>query len=167
MALNSGNGNNIMCRFCDGEHYSDVCSVFKTLEQRRERVNTKNVYTLCLKGNHEVKKCNYTKSCFYCKKKKSYHQSLCPEKFGAIPVSSSQSAQNIRIERESKRKELPTKSATATSTTSLLAEHRKTSTLSYADTTIASSDIEHATLAVFDMGSEKTYVTQELVKNLN
>lgn len=147
----------IVCKFCEKEHFSDLCLTFKTLEQRKER--TKNLCQICLRDGHESKTCNNTKSCFYCKKKKSHHQSLCPDKFGTTNFS-----QSAKGERETKRKE-PASNPTAT-TTCLTQQRKKISSLTYAEVTMVGVGTEQSTLAVLDMGSDTSYITQEYIKKL-
>lgn len=63
------------CIFCNKSHWSDECSVIKSVKERKELL--KDRCFICLKNNHKTKECKSEKPCFYCKQKKSHHSSLC------------------------------------------------------------------------------------------
>ena len=73
------------CRYCNGEHWSDDCTVYPTLEGRKQRI--KGSCFICLKRDHRMNECNYTRSCYYCGKSNAHHRSLCPKKFGVLKMS--------------------------------------------------------------------------------
>jgi hypothetical protein len=68
------------CRFCGGQHYSDTCRSYSTLQARRERIN--GACFCCLGNDHVIAECKLRKACFFCKKD-NHHSSLCPSKFGS------------------------------------------------------------------------------------
>ena len=67
------------CKFCEGLHWSDECTVCSTLETRKERL--KGCCFICLRTGHSYKECRITKPCYHCGMVKNHHQSLCPRKF--------------------------------------------------------------------------------------
>ncbi|CAG2200036.1 unnamed protein product [Mytilus edulis] len=75
---NSGSGNSMVCRYCDGHHWSDECRKFSTIEDRKQKIKG-SCYT-CLKPGHVSRDCKFEKACYHCKQKKGHHRSLCPKK---------------------------------------------------------------------------------------
>ena len=67
------------CVYCNGQHWSDECSVFSTIEARKEKI--KGRCYICLARGHKVRECPCDKLCYYCSQKKNHHRSLCPQKF--------------------------------------------------------------------------------------
>jgi hypothetical protein len=70
----------IKCVFCDGAHFHDECTVYKTADARRRQI--KGRCSICFGGGHTRIDCRSTKPCFYCKRVGSHHSSLCYTKFG-------------------------------------------------------------------------------------
>ncbi|CAJ0608218.1 unnamed protein product [Cylicocyclus nassatus] len=64
------------CTFCFAIHNEDACVAFKTVEERRAVVRSRNLCIHCL-GNSCVKPCPDRIACNYCKSK-SHHYALCP-----------------------------------------------------------------------------------------
>ena len=69
----------IQCRYCDGNHWSDQCAEFSTVEDRKQRI--KDSCYICLKKGHIAFKCLRKKQCIYCGNSNHHHRSLCPKKF--------------------------------------------------------------------------------------
>ena len=69
----------IQCRYCNGNHCSDQCTAFSTVEDRRQRI--KDSCYICLKKGHIAFKCLRKKQCIFCGKINHHHRSLCPKKF--------------------------------------------------------------------------------------
>ena len=71
----------INCVYCGMSNWADECQKYKTLQQRKSRMNGRCF--ICLSPNHFCRDCKSDRACFYCKRKKSHHSSLCPRKFGS------------------------------------------------------------------------------------
>ena len=69
----------IQYRYCNGNHWSDQCTAFSTVEDRRQRI--KDSCYICLKKGHIAFKCLREKQCIFCGKINHHHRSLCPKKF--------------------------------------------------------------------------------------
>ena len=79
--------NFVMCRFCDGNHWSDQCLEYPTLWDRKQHIN--DSCFRCLKRGHIAYKCIQNKSCFYCGRRNHHDRSLCPLKFATNEKTSS------------------------------------------------------------------------------
>ena len=77
----------IICRFCDGNHWSDQCLEYPTLWDRKQHNN--DSCFRCLKRGHIAYKCIQNKSCFYCGRRNHHDRSLCPLKFATNEKTSS------------------------------------------------------------------------------
>ncbi|XP_028518889.1 uncharacterized protein LOC110251976 [Exaiptasia diaphana] len=69
------------CVYCNKEHWSDECNVYKTVEERKAKIKGR-CYN-CLSNKHMLRECQMEKACYYCKKKKNHHRSLCPTTFSS------------------------------------------------------------------------------------
>ena len=70
------------CRFCNGDHWNDSCTKYKTADARKQVI--KHSCYICLKFGHRAFECRVFKSCYYCGQKHHHHRSLCQKKFGAF-----------------------------------------------------------------------------------
>ena len=63
-----GNGKNMCCVFCKGDHYNDECEKFKLLSERKQRLITQGRCFVCFKVGHTFRDCPSTQrqSCHYC-----------------------------------------------------------------------------------------------------
>ena len=86
--------NKIKCYFCGRNHWSDECQQFKILEERKSKIRGRCF--ICLSNKHLYCECLSEKPCFYCKRKRNHHSSLCPTKFG--PNSSNDGGEEELIE---------------------------------------------------------------------
>ena len=66
------------CRYCNERHWSDECSKYSTLEERKKRL--RDSCFKCLKVGHMSKECKKNKTCVYCGEVNCHHRSLCPQK---------------------------------------------------------------------------------------
>ena len=69
------------CRFCNGQHWSDECQRYATVEERKQRI--KGSCFICMKQGHRLGECGLKKLCAYCLQWNNHHRSLCQQKFGA------------------------------------------------------------------------------------
>ncbi|XP_060601995.1 uncharacterized protein LOC132755202 [Ruditapes philippinarum] len=67
------------CRYCNQNHWSDECTTYKTISERKDRI--KGSCFRCLKEGHLSLDCKSNKKCVYCDKMNAHHRSLCPKKF--------------------------------------------------------------------------------------
>ena len=67
------------CRYCTNRHWSDECTKYKTIEERKQVL--KNSCHKCLKSGHKTSDCKGSKICVHCGEKNVHHRSLCPKKF--------------------------------------------------------------------------------------
>ena len=75
-------GNTFMsksCRFCEKKHWSDECSEYASLEDRKKQI--KGCCYRCLKKGHMAGDCKSNKVCVYCGEYNKHQRSLCPRKF--------------------------------------------------------------------------------------
>ena len=59
-----------LCRYCEGNHWSDECRNYKTIEARKQKYKIKGSCYICLKPGHRIKHCTINKNCFYCQNPK-------------------------------------------------------------------------------------------------
>ncbi|KAK6748235.1 hypothetical protein RB195_001079 [Necator americanus] len=65
----------LVCSFClaKGQHYSDSCPVYVSVELRRKRVRCKR----CLDSRHDTEHCwNQSRECMYCGSR-NHNKALC------------------------------------------------------------------------------------------
>ena len=72
----------VKCCFCEKGHWADECQRYKTLEERKAMI--KGRCFVCLGTDHLFRNCKNDKPCFYCRRRRHQHSSLCPEKFGKV-----------------------------------------------------------------------------------
>lgn len=70
------------CWFCKGDHWNDRCEKHSTSEARKLIVYLQGRCFICLLKGHRAFECISRNSCFYCKRYRHHHRSLCPHKFG-------------------------------------------------------------------------------------
>ncbi|CAC5354903.1 unnamed protein product [Mytilus coruscus] len=58
---NSGSGNSMVCRYCDGHHRSDECRKLSTIVDRKQKIKG-SCYT-CLKPGHVSRDCRFETAC--------------------------------------------------------------------------------------------------------
>ena len=74
----SGSSRTVSCAFCRGDHFSDMCTKFKTVEDRKKAAGSRCFR--CLRRGHSASDCRATKKCFYCGRD-THHSSFCPKQF--------------------------------------------------------------------------------------
>lgn len=68
----------LRCVFCTGEHWNDVCTIYPSLEARRDRLTGKCF--ICLRRQHTGSPCITQRRCFHCDSFE-HNRALCPTKF--------------------------------------------------------------------------------------
>ena len=74
--------NNKICRFCSGNHWSDECRRYETVEERKQKI--RGSCYICMKQGHKVSECGLKKNCVHCGQSGNHHRSLCQQKFGSV-----------------------------------------------------------------------------------
>ena len=93
----------VQCRFCDGNHWSDQCTEYPTIEDRKVKV--RDSCYLCLKKGHIAFRCQSYKQCVYCGHLNHHHRSLCPKKFPTCNVYETGKQQIMKIQSDIKTKQ--------------------------------------------------------------
>ena len=148
------------CVYCGQPHWSDECNMFTTLQARREKL--KGSCYKCLQKEHMLKDCRRDQLCAHCGKP-GHHRSLCLRLFPST-------GQNLN---------------TVPQTTTVTTEPQNVSNIANIEKMMLSSSsqvqMQTATSVVtnslgsplvsvrimLDSGSQRTYVTENLARNLN
>ncbi|CAG2192995.1 unnamed protein product [Mytilus edulis] len=149
---NSGSGNSMVCRYCDGHHWSDECRKFSTIEDRKQKIKG-SCYT-CLKLGHVSRDCKFEKACYHCKQKKGHHRSLCPKKIPSQQREVSHLPDEM-CEIASSEENVPENSLLSSGDIVLMQT---------AQTTVSKTEVVSL---LMDSGSQRTYITENLAKRLN
>ncbi|MCP4460697.1 MAG: DUF1759 domain-containing protein [Cytophagales bacterium] len=71
------------CLLCEGTHYADECSIYKSLDSRKRRLRELRRCFLCLRQNCLARECKQPmRRCFHCGGQ--HARLLCPKKFGSV-----------------------------------------------------------------------------------
>ena len=136
-----GESGKISCYFCNGEHYSDLCQKITNVKERKHRLIEQRRCFVCLKKNHVSKNCKSNLRCRKCNKR--HHTSICDP-----PKEHEKSTSNQTI-------------TTATK--------EQASVLLQTATAYAYGEDREKKIKVnilFDGGSQKSYITEDLKKRL-
>lgn len=132
------------CIFCSGTHTMIDCERFRTIEERKGRLY--NRCFCCLKLGHAVFMCPTKRNCEHCGK--LHHKSLCPSK---VPMK--------------RNKEI---ASTTTSTRVMHANQGCSTMLQTAVVKVKGHDgIMKTCRILLDCGSQRSYITQKMAKELN
>ncbi|VDI20783.1 Hypothetical predicted protein [Mytilus galloprovincialis] len=147
----------MVCRYCDGHHWSDECRKFSTIEDRKQKIKG-SCYT-CLKPGHVSRDCKFEKACYHCKQKKGHHRSLCPKKIPSQQKEVSHLADEM-CEIASSEENVPENSLLSSGDIVLLQT---------AQTTVSNTEVNETEVVrlLMDSGSQRTYITENLAKRLN
>ncbi len=66
------------CVFCNGNHFNDQCDTYKSLNERLRRLKLKGLCYMCFNIGHHKRDCTQKLKCVYCKG--HHHRALCPTK---------------------------------------------------------------------------------------
>ena len=141
------------CIYCSETHWSNECSNFTTLQSRRDKL--KGLCFKCLQMGHVAKSCTRDRACAHCGNK-NHHRSLCPKLFVAserkpdVPsdVQNKNSATNVEKAMLASDSQVQMQTAT-----------------SMVKNVSGSSSI--SVRIILDSGSQRTYITEKLAKDLN
>ncbi|XP_071136931.1 uncharacterized protein [Mytilus edulis] len=155
----SGSGNSMVCRYCDGHHWSDECRKFSTIEDKKQKIKD-SCYT-CLKPGHVSRDCKFEKACYHCKQKKGHHRSLCPK---TIPSQ----------QKEFEVSHLADEICEIALSEENVPENRLLSSgdivlMQTAQTTVSNTEVIETKVVrlLMNSGSQRTYITENLAKRLN
>ena len=138
------------CIFCDQSHWSDECSNHPTLQERQEKL--KGLCYICLKKGHMSKNCSRNKTCAHCGNRNQHHRSLCPMLFAKSKSSSGLSC--IADEAETQLSDTEsTKINVLMQTATIVVKNMQ-------------SESSSTVRLILDSGSQRTYITDRLAKEM-
>ena len=151
----AGSGRQIQrCVFCQQTHSSDDCSVFKTMDARKQRLMDQRKCFQCAKDGHCARQCRSGRECPHCGKR-GHFQALCYHKV-AQPSATSQ--------------KMTTKTTTPTEQTTGMAAQtttQKSSLLQTARVHVLDSKKRRRRVNVLlDSGSQRSFMTLNLAEKL-
>ncbi|VDI78452.1 Hypothetical predicted protein [Mytilus galloprovincialis] len=147
-----------LCIYCKGSHWSDECSLYKTVEDRKAQLN--GLCYICLKSGHRLRECSSDRKCVYCSKTKKHHRSLCLKKFPTNRTEISNLVDEAVESTESVNVSLTTEPSFLSSGDIVLMQTAKTVFTNTSDT--CNEEIR----VLLDSGSQRTYVSETLAKKL-
>ena len=140
------------CVFCQRSHWSDECRTVKELLKRKEALKGKCY--VCLKDNHTAKNCKKDKPCYHCKERGKHHRSLCPKLF-------EQTQTHLSITTDNEEQDvIPEPSMLAVGDQIVMQT-------ALVEATDPNEKYKEPVRVLFDTGSHRTYITEELVNKLN
>ncbi|KAL3984767.1 hypothetical protein ACH3XW_35875 [Acanthocheilonema viteae] len=143
------------CTFCNKKHWDTDCQEYPTLKKRLECRGVNKACLNCLHKGHETKDCNKIKrKCFYCKG--PHNSTLCHTKY------------DVQDARPSNQKSNPLTSAN--SMTQKSNQGAKEILLLCKEITVSNPKmpkIQEKALALFDCGSQLSFVSKNLANRLN
>lgn len=150
------------CIFCERDHYSDQCKEYVTTQTRIKRLVSKRLCFKCFQASHTAKSCLKKQICFHCKK--DHNSALCAKKFGV--GRNSKEDKTAGHEKElNKPGNNPMIIKKIPGTTVLQAN-----TTLYLQTATAHLRQDNKLVPlrlILDCGSHRSYITQNLVNQLN
>ena len=145
----------LRCKYCDENHWSDVCAKYDTLDARKQRI--RGSCYICLKSTHQANSCLQKIRCYYCRQWNHHHRCLCPKQFEAM-----------HRETLSLAEELPKHSEVVNTENSLISSGEMVMMqTAKADVKNPDNGIKQNARILLDSGSRRTYITESLAKRLN
>nr|XP_034833040.1 uncharacterized protein LOC117989737 [Maniola hyperantus] len=129
------------CIFCQENHFNDQCKAFTTLRERKNKLI--NRCYACLRIGHTVKTCVRKPKCAHCNEIGSHNRALCPRTLSK------------EIEPTNTLMQLNAKGTTILQTAVVNAKSEK------------EGHVETKCRILLDSGSQRTYITREVAKQLN
>ena len=144
------------CIFCSGVHWSDQCTTYRTIAERKAKIQGR-CYK-CFSSQHNARNCPKTNICFHCKTNANHHCSLCPKIFerSSKPAPRNQSSAVATItEKESQISNIASSGHfTMMQTTTTVVRNPKRPHLKF------------KLRVLFDSGSSRTFVSKSLAEKL-
>ena len=153
-------GSPVRCVYCHEAHYSASCTKVCTPSERKAVLIRSGRCFNCLRANHKLRECESSKTCRHCNRK--HHQSIC-DRVGASAGSTDQT------DEPAANKE-PNNVNTSTSTnTTNVSKNRPAILLqtAHARASASTSGPSVPVRILFDNGSELSYITERLQRQLN
>jgi len=107
-----------------------------------------------MKPNHLLKDCKVSKPCFHCQKVGNHHRSLCPKRF-----SSNEESETLAMFTDPLM-------APETESSLLVSGEQVLMQTALVDTLNLNTSKKHSTRLLLDCGSQRTYITEDLVNKL-
>ena len=153
------------CVYCKGPHVSGTCEVIKDHQKRLDMIKQEKLCFNCL-GHHKVSNCNSKYRCRKCGRK--HHTSICG---GSSTDNATPPAQPPTPASQTMRNTNATNPATFLAALNYPPLHNvhvkdKTCLLKTAVATITFSNVETKANILFDEGSQRSFITQELADSL-
>ena len=142
------------CRYCNKRHWSDECTKYSTIAERKKQL--KDSCYKCLKVGHVSKDCKKNKTCVYCGEINVHHRSLCPQKF-SMKVSNAHLSGEITEVKESV---YESENVLVSSSEIVLMQTAK------CEVKNPLKPISDTVRILLDSGSQRTYVTERLAEQL-
>ena len=146
------------CRYCAKAHWSDQCPSFRSVNERKAKLQ--NSCFRCLKEGHRSDECKLTKKCFYCGEQNSHHRSLCPQKFKPKSTMAHAVNENVHTQESEIQSSQQNESALLSANEVVLMQTALTTVTNLQ----ASKSTE--TRLFLDSGSQRTYITERLCTEL-
>ena len=71
----ASNGGFYPCAFCNGNHMNEKCNMFKTVPERKMKIQELKLCFRCLRSGHFVQECRFQKPCVHCSG--NHNRALC------------------------------------------------------------------------------------------
>ena len=159
------------CAYCDGDHRSNNCNEFVTVQERYEVLQRQQRCYNCLGTNHNKTKCISKRRCMKCKKK--HHTSLCdgqtknPSK-DTVSNPSTSKMEQTKASAHDEPKETHKEKKTHVGTTQLLDLQQNQILMHSARTTAIGQGFQCSQAHIlFDTGSQRTFITENMRNRLN
>ena len=136
--------------FCGNNHYSDRCSIVTDLDVRKSILRKKRRCYRCLRANHMAKFCSVSVKFYKCKMVGDNHTAFC-----------------CRNESYRTSKDRNTEATDEFTTTCLINENKSVLFQTAMCNLIGNNDRTISVKALFDSGSQQTYIANHLAKILN
>ena len=152
---------NMKCHFClENSHYSSNCVKYPNSESRNSRARSLHLCFNCLNSKHSISNCSSTKNCRECKGR--HHTSLCYKTRNSEKNAQSSTTANVNAE-EGDPHDRAEVSMTVLSNCSQGNDNSsgKGNILPTAKIQILSCGTKVETTALFDICSQKTFITKK------
>ena len=147
-------GGKLTCAYCNGNHAANGCDIYKDTPARLEAIKQKRLCYNCL-GRHRVSQYNSNNRCRKCNGK--HRTNICTDA-NKVSDSSNHTANSAQ----------PPTNNTTTLTTLIPSQLTRNATclLKTAIATIVGTDIQTEANVLFDEGSQRSFITVNLAKEL-
>jgi len=152
--------NKVECYFCQGEHFSFNCNKVIDVKERKHLLSKAKRCFNCLRVGHISKECRSPRGCLKCKGR--HHQSICN-----TPESSGLSDARMANPCTSSKAQSETKAESTTATATKRQDGKILLQTATAHVYSRNADEKIQVKLLFDNGSQRTYITEDLKKRLS